>query len=188
MNLVAAIDFAVSVKKTSDFTAIVVIGIDSDNNIYVLDIVRFKTDKISDYYKEIVKLMNRWDFRDLRAECTAAQAAIVKELKTMYIQPNGMALRVHEHRPTKYDGSKEERMSAILEPRYDNLLMWHRRGGNWQVLEDELVSSNPAHDDVKDALASAIEIAIKPSSSRNRNSFADGSNVVFHPRFGGTAF
>jgi phage terminase large subunit-like protein len=187
LNLVAAVDFAFSKTKRADYTAIVVIGIDAENNIYVLDIDRFKTDKISDYYKHLMQLMNRWSFRKLRAECTSAQSAIVKELKEMYIKPNGIALKVEEFRPTRYDGSKEERIASILEPRYDNLMIYHMRGGNWQVLEDELVSSRPPHDDVKDALASAIEIAVKPTMHLGRT-VAANDNVLYHPRFGGRAF
>lgn len=105
----------------------------------------------------------------------------------MYLKPNGIALKVEEYRPTRYDGSKEERLAAILEPRYDNLSIYHMRGGNWQVLEDELVSNRPPHDDVKDALASAIEIAVKPTVHLGRKDTAVG-NVVYHPRFGGRAF
>jgi len=78
-------------------------------------------------------------------------------------------------------------MAAILEPRYDNLQVFHRRGGSWQELEDELVSSNPPHDDIKDALASAMEIAIKPTMHLGLN-VQKQSNVVYHPRFGGRAF
>jgi len=188
LNLVAAVDFAFSTKKRADYTAIVVIGIDAENNIYVLDIDRFKTDRISEYYKHLMQLMNRWSFRKLRAECTAAQAAIVKELKEMYLKPNGIALKIEEFRPTRYDGNKEERLAAILEPRYDNLMIYHMRGGNWQVLEDELVSSKPPHDDIKDALASAIDIAVKPTSNLNRQRSATVGNIVYHPRFGGRAF
>jgi phage terminase large subunit-like protein len=186
LNLVAAIDFATSVSKRADYTAIVVIGIDSDSNVYVLDIRRFKTDRISDYYRALMEMLNRWSFRRLRAECSVAQAAIVKELKEMYLKPNGIALKIEEHRPNRYQGSKEERMAAILEPRYDNLMVYHERGGNFQILEDELVTTNPAHDDCKDALASAIEIAIKPTKIfHNVNK---ESNVHYHPRFGGRAF
>ena len=187
LNLVAAIDFAFSTTKRADYTAIVVIGVDSENNVYVLDIDRFKTDKISDYYKHLMVLLNRWSFKKLRAECTAAQSAIVQELKNMYLKPNGISLKVEEFRPNRYTGSKEERMAAILEPRYDNLQVFHRRGGSWQELEDELVSSNPPHDDIKDALASAMEIAIKPTMHLGLN-VQKQSNVVYHPRFGGRAF
>jgi len=187
LNLFAAIDFAFSIRKQSDYTAIVVIGVDPDNNIYVLDISRFKTDKISDYYKELIKLLNTWSFRKLRAECTAAQSAIVQELKNMYLKPNGISLKIEEFRPNRHEGSKEERMAAVLEPRYDNLSVWHRRGGNWQLLEEELVSNAPPHDDIKDALASAISIAVRPSAFQGSNMIRE-SNVVYHPRFGGRAF
>jgi len=187
LNLVAAIDFAFSTSKRADYTAIVVIGIDSENNIYVLDIDRFKTDaRISDYYKHLMDMMNRWSFRKLRAETTSAQKAIVKELREMYLKPNGIALKIEEHTPTRADGSKEERVNSILEPRYDNLMMYHQRGGNWQILEDELVQKKPPHDDVKDALASAIEIAIKPTMNLGQTRQDD--NVIYHQRFGGRAF
>jgi hypothetical protein len=31
---------------------------------------------------------------------------------------------------TKTKVTKQERIAAVLEPRYDNLGMWHYRGGN----------------------------------------------------------
>ena len=140
------------------------IGVDSDNNIYVLDIDRFKTDRISDYFDRILAAQNKWTFRKIRAEVSVAQVAIVKQLKEL-IRQNGLALSVDEYRPTKHQGNKEERISAILEPRYDNLQIWHYRGGNVQYLEEELQTRNPPHDDVKDALASAVDMAIAPSRS-----------------------
>lgn len=77
-------------------------------------------------------------------------------------------------------------MSAILEPRYDNLSIYHYKGGNCQLLEEELVTHNPPHDDIKDALSSAIEIAVKPSSNMiNRK--VNIPSVVYSPRFGGIA-
>ncbi|MDT1790696.1 hypothetical protein QLF87_23935, partial [Salmonella enterica subsp. enterica serovar Oslo] len=44
LNIYAAVDFAFSLSKAADYTAIVVIGMDSDGDIYVLDIDRFKSD------------------------------------------------------------------------------------------------------------------------------------------------
>jgi phage terminase large subunit-like protein len=187
LNLVAAIDFATSVSKRADYSAIVVIGIDYESNIYVLDIARFKTDRISGYYKELMILLNKWSFRKLRAETSVAQSAIVKELKEMYLRPNGISLKIEDHKPNRYSGSKDERIAAILEPRYENLMVYHARGGNWQILEEELVARRSAHDDVKDALASAIEIAVKPSAPIGRI-IPSGENVIFHPRFGGRSF
>jgi hypothetical protein len=185
LNVFAAVDFAYSLRRKADFTAIVVIGVDYQNNVYVLDIDRFKTDKISEYFQHILELLNRWDFKKLRAEVTAAQAAIVQELKESYIKPHGLMLKIEEHKPTRHSGSKEERMSAILEPRYDNMAIYHYKGGNCQLLEEELVSRNPPHDDIKDALASCIETAVKPSSNYMNRKVSN--NVIYSERFGGVS-
>jgi len=63
--------------------------------------------------------------------------------------------------------------------------VWHYRGGNCQSLEEELVMQHPPHDDIKDALASAIDIAIIPK--QRVSSFSTGSNIVTHSRFGGVS-
>lgn len=185
LNVLASVDFAYSTRDTADFTAIVVIGVDYENNIYILDIDRFKTDRISDYFRHILDLQNRWSFRKLRAEVTAAQAAIVRSLKEDYFAPHGLSIKVEEVKPTRHQGSKEERMEAILIPRYDNNQVFHYPSGNTQILEDELISRNPPHDDVKDALATAIEGAVKPTQ---RASTRQRSNVInFNTRFRGAA-
>ena len=182
LNLVCAIDFAYSTRKEADHTAIVVTGVDSDNNIYVLDIDRFQTDKISTYFKHLLAMYNKWEFKKLRAETTAAQQAIVKSLRQDYFGPYGLHIRIEEVKPTRHQGSKEERMEAILVPKYDNMQVFHYKGGNTQILEEELVSANPPHDDIKDALANAIEGSVKPSRSLHTKH----TNVVqFNSRFGG---
>lgn len=183
LNLTASVDFAYSDGKRSDYTAICVCGIDSDRNVYVLDIDRFKTTKISVYFKHIFDLYMKWQFRKLAAEITAAQRAIVEELKNSYIRPQGLGISIIEVKPTRHQGSKEERLAAILEPVYSNSSVWHYRGGNCQVLEDELVLQFPPHDDCKDALASCIENLVPPARMAGVSTLSD--NIVTHPRFGG---
>jgi len=184
LNVIASIDFAYSTRKTADYTALVTVGVDQFNNIYVLDIDRFRTDKISEYFQAILNASNRWGFRKLRAETTAAQQAIVRSLKEDFFAPHGLSIIVDEVKPTRHQGTKEERMEAILVPRYDNMQVYHYRGGHTQLLEEELVSRNPAHDDIKDALATAIEGAVRPQQKMHRTS---ENNIKFHPRFGGRA-
>lgn len=184
LNVFAAVDFAFSLSKKADYTAIVVIGIDADNNVYVLDIDRFRTDRISDYFEHILHLSNKWSFRKMRAETTVAQMAIVKQLKEL-IKQHGLSISIEEYRPNKNQGNKQERIAAVLEPRYDNMGIWHYRGGNTQILEEELSSRNPPHDDVIDALASVVDMAVKPARSVRKQK----SNVVqFNQRFGGVSF
>lgn len=189
LNVFAAIDFAYSLTKRADYSCVVVLGVDCENNIYVLDIDRFQTDKVSEYYKHIVDLHVKWDFRKIRAEVTAAQSVIVKEIKDQHIKPHGLSLSVLEHKPTRQSGSKEERMAAILEPRYSNGSVWHYMGGNCQVLEDELIQARPPHDDVKDTLASCIEILVPPTRARvMRSQGGPSTDVNYNSRFGGVAY
>ena len=182
LNVYAAIDFAFSLRKGSDYTAVVVIGVDADNNTYILDVDRFKTEKISEYFQHILNLHVKWNFKKLKAETTVAQKTIVRELKDNYIRKNGLYLSIEEFRPNRNQGSKEERMAAILGPRYDNSSVWHYRGGNCSILEEELVLQHPPHDDVKDALASVLEMAIPPIHSRRTKK---KDNIVYNTRFGG---
>lgn len=184
LNLTAAIDFAYSTRRKADFTAIVVIGTDSENNIYVLDIDRFKTSQISEYFERLFKLYNYWSFRRLVCEATAGQAPIIRALKEDYFKPYNMVVKVEEVKPTRHEGNKEERLDAILTPRYQNGQVFHYRGGYTSYLEEELGSYNPPHDDIKDALANAIDKMVKPVARRIKT---EEDNVVFHSRFGGRA-
>ena len=81
LNVFASIDFAFSLSKKADFTSIVVVGVDGNQNYYVLDIARFKTDRIAEYFNQILSMHQKWDFRKLRAEVTSAQDTIAKDLK-----------------------------------------------------------------------------------------------------------
>lgn len=183
LNVFASIDFAFSLERKADYTAIVVIGVDTHQNYYILEISRFKSGEISEYFKEILQLHRKWDFRKMRAEITGAQDVIVKDLKQNYIRVHGLALSIDDYRPTRNEGTKAERIKNILKPKYDNRQIWHYQGGNCQILEDELVVLKPAHDDVKDALASAIDVSVAPSQA-----FSTGPNsamVHTHSKFGG---
>lgn len=182
LNIYASIDFAFSLSKAADYTAIVVIGVTANDHVYVLDIDRFKTNSIAEYYKRIAKLHAQWDFKQLRAEVTAGQSIIVNELKKR-LREEGLALPVKEFRPPPKT-TKEERIAAIIEPRYESMLIWHYKGGYTELLEEEVVLARPRHDDIKDALASAIEIALPPKRL-GRGMRTQRQNLNYNPRFGG---
>ena len=185
LNVYAAIDFAFSRSKKADYTAIVVVGMDSEGYIYILDMARFKTDKIADYYERVIDLHSKWQFKKLRAEVTVAQAIICNDLKDR-IRQEGMSIVIDEYRPNRNQGSKEERIASILEPRYENLTIYHFRGGHTPALEEELLLARPQHDDLKDCLASVVEIAKAPSSRFDNQQH---TNVInFSSRFGGVAY
>ena len=172
LNIFSAVDFAFSLKKDSDYTCIIVVGIDYQNNYYLLDIDRFKTNKISDYFEHILRLHMKWGFRKIKAEVTVAQRVIVKDLKDNYIRVHGLALAVEEFNPTNKHGSKEERIEATLQPKYSNKQIWHYQGGNCELLEEELVLQKPPHDDIKDALSSVIEMCVAPTTLMLQEKFS----------------
>ena len=110
----------------------------------------------------------------------------VKDLKDNYIRPNGLTLIIDEFRPSRWQGSKEERILSTLEPRYANHQIWHYAGGNCQSLEEELVFTNPPHDDIKDALASAIDFAKPPIDLFNMHKVKEPF-YDYHGKYGGVA-
>lgn len=183
LSIFAAIDFAYSIRTRADWTALVVVGVDHDGNIYILDIKKIKTKKTTEYYKLVYEAHMKWGFKKVRAEVTAAQAVIAENIKDT-IRMDGLVLSVDDFRPTRTMGSKEERIHAALSPRYENKTIWHYEGGYCEDLEQELIQHNPAHDDIKDALASCmgiIKIPHKKALGQQR------SNVVTHSRFGGVS-
>lgn len=186
LNVVAAVDFAYTTGRKSDYSCVVVVGADGRQNYYVLDIDRFKVDSPSGYFDHILKMYEKWGFRKIRAEVSAAQSVIVKDLKESYIRPLGLSLAVEEFKPSRWQGAKEERILAVLEPKYQNRQIWHYLGGHCQTLEEELIFANPAHDDIKDALSSAIDF-VTPPLNMFRLKKENSSAVEYHSRWGGVA-
>lgn len=187
MAVFAGLDFAYSLNKRSDYTSLVVVGVTPRNHYYILDIARFQSNRIKDYFEAIRVAYEKWGFRKIRVETTAAQAVIARDLRENYIVPHNMQLSIDEHTPTKHDGTKRERIAATLEPKYDNLQVWHYKGGETPALEDELVMAKPPHDDIIDGLTSAIDVSSPPRSARART-VQKKSKVEYHPKFGGIRY
>ena len=183
LHVFAAMDFAYTVNATSDYTVIMVVGVDEDSNYYVLDVDRFKTNKISVMYDKAEHVFRKWRFKKLRCEVVAAQRLIVAQFKE-YMRSQSIVFSIEEYNPPR-NMNKAERIASILEPRYNNNQIWHYKGGNCQILEEELIMNNPEHDDVKDALASCVEICKAPVSSHR---WGRKNNILsFNSKFGGVS-
>ena len=70
---------------------------------------------------------------------------------------------------------------AVLRPLYEDHRVFHYRGGNCELLEEELKQLKPAHDDIKNALADAISIAVAPKQFR----YQKRQEIRTISRFGG---
>ena len=181
-HVFAACDMASTVADSSDYTVVIVGAIDIHNNRYILDINRFRSDKISEIDRAIKASYERFRFKQLRIEAVSGFRLVAQDLADrlydagiripidIYVPPNNIA--------------KAVRVNGILEPLYQSGAVYHYRSGNCQILEDELVSVSPQHDDTKDAWAMCVDIMKLPLRRRPRQN----RNVVsFNRRFGGVA-
>mgnify|MGYP000627945701 CR=1 FL=1 len=181
LNIYAAVDFAFTDSTRSDYTAMVTIGRDYKGRIYVLDLVQFRTSKYETYYTEIIKMHRRWEFRRVKVESNAGANIIANYIKER-IREEGLSLTIDAKNTSAGAGKKEQRIAATLEPRYENGDMWHYRSGLTMELEEQLVQERPPHDDLKDALAAAVEISVSPARFGINKKVV---NVKTHARFGG---
>lgn len=185
LNVYAAMDVAWSESERADYTAIAVIGIDSDGYIYILDLDRFRTSDFLTYYERIEALHKRWFFRQLVVETNAAGSLVAQEVEN-HVRRNGDSLVVVRRAKNSRSGSKMENWAAVIEPRYHSKSVLHHEGGLIPALEEELMSAKPRHDDLKDALCAAVSVAKPPSAGRSvdYDKINAKTNVVVG-RFGG---
>jgi phage terminase large subunit-like protein len=183
LSVFAAMDVAWSDSASADYTAISVIGVDSEWNIFVLDLVQFKTANFAEYYNSVIELHYKWGFKKIRVETNAGGQFVAQELERL-IRQNGDILVVEGKSTQKSQGNKFERKAATLEWRYSAKKIWHFQGGLIRELEDQVILDRPRHDDLVDAFVSAIDVA-KPPGKRTRETFHMDTNVVYDRRFGG---
>lgn len=177
----AAGDLAYTEGVRSDFTAFAVIGLDQDGFIYILELDQFKTTKYERMYAAALRLHEKWGFRKLRMETNAGANLVVEYLKDR-VREDGKALVIEGKRS---EGEKTERCAAILLPRYENKTILHSEGGLTTTYEEQITLARPAHDDLRDAVAAAVEISKPPAKRRGTGSDTRGNVITYNPRFGG---
>jgi hypothetical protein len=181
----AAMDVAWTDSETSDYTAIAVIGMDSDENIYLLDLTQFKTTSFTEYYNEVIALHRKWNFKKLRVETNAGGQFVKNELDRL-VRQNGEVLAIEGKPAPTRQGSKNERKGATLEWRYADQKIYHYKGGLISDFEDQIILQKPRHDDLCDAFVAAVSIA-KPPGKRvySTNVRVMDTNTTYNSRFGG---
>lgn len=186
LNVYCSMDVAWSDNPHSDYTAIVVIGVDQDGFFYVLDMDRFKTTKFQQYYDVAVAFQAQYGFRKMIIESNAGGHFVAQEVETL-VRKNGGNLVIERAHRTQMSGTKQERWAAILEPKYETRSVFHCRGGLTATLEEELISSKPRHDDLKDAMCSAMSIAKIPATKKIDYTLYEKQTNVIIGKFGGRA-
>jgi len=182
LHVYCAVDLAASKKESADYTVVIVGGVDRHKNRYLLEAKRFRTDKTSVIFESIQSVYEKYRFKGLRIEAVAGFRLVAQDLADR-LHDRGIRIPIDIYIPPNTE-AKAVRVNGILEPLYQTRLIYHYRGGNAQILEEELVALNPAHDDLKDAWSMCIDLMKPPIERLHKKR----SNVLtFHPRFGGVA-
>jgi len=170
INYFTMVDPAIGQRKDSDKTAIVTIGVDQWNNWFVVNIIcgKMLPNEIID---SIFYNWEQYQPKRIGVEMTAYQKslqyALIDEMRRRNI-----FLPVVE---LKAERSKEERILGLV-PRYANGALYHLQQCPFrEELEDELMRfPRGKHDDIVDALAYGLQIAVKARENKPR--FSKGSD------------
>lgn len=180
LRLFAGGDFAYTTQDTSDYTAFAVVGVDAEGNIYILDLFQFRTSKYAAMADKLLELQRKWGFHKCKLETNAGASMIVEHIRSE-IKREGVPLAI-EGKQSRVD--KDERYAAIMGTRYANSAVFHPKGGYVNEYEEQVSLARPRHDDLRDAVCAAVEIAKFPVNKGRRGAIKREGNVI-SARFGG---
>lgn len=156
LKIYTFIDPAISQKQEADYTAIVTIWIDSNNRVFVLDILhdRMNPDElINSTFNTYLK----WKPSYIWLETVQYQKMLAFEMRKQMNSRN-IFFNLIEVNPM---WEKNARIRTLLQPRYSNASVLHPKYHlKTKELELELLKfPNAKHDDIIDSLAGALKIS-----------------------------
>lgn len=167
------IDPASSRSEKSDYRALVVNGVDSDNKWFVADISYGRYDAMT-LIDELFRLVVQWELKEVGMEegeyKNVIEPFIHKEMSKRNIFFNII--------PLKHGRMRKEERIKMLQPRFKAHTIWFPEEASWLAeLEAELMSftmegCKGLHDDLIDALAYQEQIAQPPFNASKRSSLS----------------
>lgn len=150
-----AVDPAISKKKDADESVVLTLCRDAHDKCYIVEISHGKWDP-SELIDEIFRHQEKYNSR-VGVEAQQYQYALIHYMKREQ-QKRGKYINVI---PIKQTANKEVRIKG-LEPFYRNNLIFHPPGGS-DALEEQLKRfPSGKHDDIIDALVTAVYLSTKP--------------------------
>lgn len=155
------VDPAISERKDADYSAMVCVGVDKNNDWYILDIWR---DRVQP--KRLIEQIFYWNEKHRPVSVGIETTAFQKALQYfIYDEMKRKNLTVPIRELGHTDRSKDERIRG-LQPRYETGSIFHpdrKLNPMTDFLEDELKRfPRGRNDDMIDALASQLELAFPP--------------------------
>jgi len=183
INVFGGVDPATdSMRSTSDYSVIMIVGVDEHNSVYVLDYLRLRglpvlgipgEEKLG-IVDHIFDMNAKYKPNLFVVEDTTMSRPIFQSLRAEMRRRNDFSVHFKEEKPgTRM--SKRDRIQSVLAQRFSIGSMYLRK--NHFDLEHEVLTFGPrmAHDDTIDALAYACKYA-QPST----NIKASGNTFRFH--------
>jgi len=160
LNITSFLDPAISKSQEADNTAIVTVWTDPESNlVYLLEVKKIKEEPdwiIDEVFATTDKYKNAWKSYRMWIEVVQYQKMLALEIKKQQRIRDKFFL-LEEVRP---QWEKEARIKSALQWRYSSATIIHNKSiDNIWALETELLKfPNWKHDDMIDALASAVTL------------------------------
>lgn len=175
-------DLAFTNSPTADYTAFAVVGVTADWEVLILDLDQFRTDSYQRIYDSVSVMYHKWKPKKLRIESDGGANLVVEHIKKE-ARKAGFLMIVEGK---KAQGEKVERFHMIVAPRYKTDSVYHYKGGIISEYEEQVELPRPAHDDLRDAVSIAVEIAQPASHRRSKGQDESRGKIIsINNRFGG---
>lgn len=159
------VDPASSIEQRSDYTALVVCGMDAKRNIYVLDTLRGHWGSPSEKVQNIVQMVDKWHPNVIGIEGVGFQKELKYWLEELVLKERHLPpIQEIKAPPTR---SKFMHLKSV-EPYFRNGMVYH---ASWMKdFENELLMLSSEgykgkHDDLIDAFAMQLEMLIQGDES-----------------------
>jgi len=166
-EIFTAVDLAISKDERADYTVVITVGINKQNDLYILDIKRGRWNPY-ETMDQMFNVYEKWKPVRMGIETVAYQKAMIYFMKDEMRKRN-IFIPLKE---LKADTDKERRIKSLI-PRYNIGTVYHQNIHT--DLEEELLKfPKGEHDDIIDALAYILQISFplikrkkKPKSYKN---------------------
>lgn len=155
MDIYQAWDFAISEKQHNDFTVGTTIGVDSDDNMYVIEVVRIKTNDAAVIIEAVLDMYQRYPhIKGFGAEDSQIWRTLRKGLERRAVQK-----KIYIHLDEKLNILKPVSDKMVrarpLQARMSSGKVFFPRGKSWydDVKTEFLRFPAGIHDDIVDSLA-----------------------------------
>jgi hypothetical protein len=186
VNIFVGVDCATDViRRDSDYTVLMVVGVDEFNKVYVLEYIRKRGlpvlgipgDEKKGVVDYIFELEQRYHPSLFVIEDTTMSRPVFQSLRSEMLRRNEFGIKFKEEKPgTRM--SKRDRIQGILAQRFAVGQMHIKK--EMYDLHHEIITFGPrmGHDDTIDALAYACKFAAPPAGIKS----AEGRHYKYKPR------